>query len=169
MFESNLRNALTDAKMGKDMTRSAGEGVWAYYVRATCYPSQPDNVEQLDSKHKALVEELNSIKELSKDEKNSLRSAKSVIGKAVSNGVDVWQREDSGAIKSDDKMLPMPKGKSELQEAKTDFERMMAYIDGATKKWESDTREVFNEEQLNQIWAGLAVLADSVLAARNEQ
>jgi len=169
MFEKNLRNALSDAKAGKDMSRTAGEGVWANYVRATCYPVQSDNVEQLDSKHKALVEELNTIKELSKEEKNSLRSAKSVISKAVSHGTDVWQRNDDGSIVSDDMGNPMPKGKSELQDAKTDFERMMGFIDAAQKKWDSETRDVFTNDELNKIWAGLAVLADQVIEARNTQ
>jgi hypothetical protein len=169
MFENQLRVALQQAKEGKDISREAGQGVWANYVRATCYPVQPDNVEQLDQNHKELVEKLEQLRELSKEEKNSLRSAKSVIGKAITNNADVWQRDDVGNIKSDEAGNPLPKGKSELQEAKSDFDRMMSYIDAAQKKWDSETREVFTNEQINQMWAALATLGDQVLAARNQE
>lgn len=169
MFENQLRVALQQAKEGKDISREAGQGVWANYVRATCYPIQPDNVESLDAVHKEVVAKLEEMRELSKEEKNSLRSAKSVIGKAITNNADVWQRDDTGNIKSDEVGNPLPKGKSELQEAKSDFDKMMSYIDSATKKWDSETREVFTEDQLNQLWGVLATLSDSVLTARNEQ
>lgn len=168
-YENQLRVALQQAKEGKDITRSAGEGVWANYVRATCYPIQPENVEQLDTTHKEVVAKLESMRELSKEEKNSLRSAKSVVGKAITNNADVWQRDDVYTIKCDEVGNPMPKGKSELSEAKSDFDKMMTYIDSATKKWDSETREMFTEEQLNQLWGALATLSDSVLTARNEQ
>jgi hypothetical protein len=168
MFENQLRVALQQAKEGKDISREAGQGVWANYVRATCYPVQPDNVEQLDKEHKELVEKLEKLRELSKEEKNSLRSAKSVIGKAITNNADVWQRDDVSNIKSDEAGNPLPKGKSELQEAKSDFERMMGFIDAAQKKWDSDSREVFTDDQLSQLWGALAVLGDQVLAARGQ-
>jgi hypothetical protein len=119
--------------------------------------------------HKELVQQLENLRELSKEEKNSLRSAKSVIGKAITNNADVWQRDDVGNIKCDEVGNPLPKGKSELQEAKSDFDKMMSYIDSATKKWDSETREVFTPDQLNQLWGVLATLSDSVLTARNEQ
>ena len=157
-YENNLRVALTQAKEGKDISREAGAGVWANYVRATCYQSQPSNVEELDKQHKLLVDDLNNIKELSKEEKNSLRSAKSVIGKAVTNNVDVWQRDDTGSILTEDG-FPMPKGKSELQEAKTDFERMLGFIEQAQKKYDSETREQFTREQMNVIADAYAALA----------
>jgi hypothetical protein len=169
MFENQLRVALQQAKEGKDISREAGQGVWANYVRATCYPLQPDNVEQLDQSHKELVEKLEQLRELSKEEKNSLRSAKSVIGKAITNNADVWQRDDVGNMKCAEDGAPLPKGKSELQEAKSDFDRMMGYIDQAQKKWDSETREVFTNEQINQMWAALATLGDQVLAARNQE
>lgn len=168
MFENQLRVALQQAKEGKDISREAGQGVWANYVRATCYPVQPDNVEQLDQNHKELVEKLEQLRELSKEEKNSLRSAKSVIGKAITNNADVWQRDDTSNIKFDEAGNPLPKGKSELQEAKSDFDRMMGFIDAAQKKWDSESREVFTTEQLSQLWGALAVLGDQVLAARNQ-
>jgi hypothetical protein len=168
-YESQLRSALTAAKEGKDISREAGSGIWANYVRSTCYPVQPRNVEALDSEHKALIERLESIKELSKDEKNSLRSAKSVIGKAITNNVDVWQRNDDGiTIKSDDNDNPLPKGKSELQEAKSDYDRMMGFIEAAQKKWDSDTRESFTSEEMDRLWGAIAILADNVNSARQQ-
>jgi hypothetical protein len=167
-YENNLRVALQEAKAGKDMSREAGAGVWANYVRSTCYPVQPSNVEELDKEHKRVVGELESMKELSKEEKNSLRSAKSVIGKAVTNNVDVWKRDDSGSIETEDG-YPMPKGKSELQEAKSDFERMLSYIDSAQKKYDSETREAFNQEELQELWSKLALLADAVYQAKQAQ
>jgi transposase-like protein len=168
-YENQLRVALSQAKEGKDISREAGAGVWANYVRATCYPYTPSNVEELDSKHKEVVEQLEAMKELSKEEKNSLRSAKSVIGKAISNGVNVWKLNDSGTIETDDSGNPMPKGKSELQETKSDFDRMMAFFDGAEKKWNSETREVFTAEELATLWGKIALLADAILQAKQEQ
>ena len=167
-YENNLRAALQQAKEGKDISREAGAGVWANYVRATCYPNTPFNVEELDKEHKRVVEELENIQELSKEEKNSLRSAKSVIGKAITNGVGVWKRDDSGTIEMEDG-YPMPKGKSELQEAKSDYERMVAYIDAAQKKYDSESREAFNQEQLQELWSKLALLADAVYQAKQAQ
>jgi hypothetical protein len=125
-------------------------------------------VEELDAEHKRLVERLEEIRELSKDEKNSLRSAKSVVGKAVTNNVDVWKRDGSGTIEIDDNGNPTPKGKSELQEAKSDYERMMSYIDAAQKKWASETRESFTNEEMDSLWGAIAILADSVNSARQQ-
>lgn len=167
MYAADLRHALQLAKEGKDISREAGSGIWANYVRATCYPIQPRNVEELDREHKRVVEELESIKELSKEEKNSLRSAKSVIGKAVTNNVDVWKRNADGIIEKDEREHPTPKGKSELQEAKSDFERMMSFIEAAQKKWDSETRESFTEEQLDRLWGAIAVLGDNVNSSRH--
>jgi hypothetical protein len=167
-YENNLRVALQQAKEGKDISREAGAGVWANYVRSTCYPNTPSNVEELDKEHKRVVDALEAMRELSKEEKNSLRSAKSVIGKAITNNVDVWKRDDSGNIEQED-CYPMPKGKSELQEAKSDFERMVAYIDAAQKKYDSETREAFTQEQLQELWSKLALLADAVYQAKTAQ
>jgi hypothetical protein len=167
-YESQLRSALTAAKEGKDISREAGSGIWANYVRSTCYPVQPRNVEALDSEHKALVERLESIRALSKEEKNSLRSAKSVIGKAITNNVDVWKRNDDETIECDEQGNPTPKGKSELQEAKSDYDRMMGFIEAAQKKWDSDTRESFTADELERLWGAIAVLADSVNSARQQ-
>jgi hypothetical protein len=167
-YESQLRSALTAAKEGKDISREAGSGIWANYVRSTCYPVQPRNVEALDSEHKALIERLESIRALSKEEKNSLRSAKSVIGKAITNNVDVWKRNDDDTIECDDDGNPTPKGKSELQEAKSDYDRMKGFIEAAQKKWDSDTRESFTADELERLWGAIAVLADSVNSARQQ-
>ena len=158
-YENELRDALSQSKDAKDASRSAGEGIWANYVRATCYPYTPRDMEGLDATHKNVVETLNNIRQLTKEEKNSLRSAKCVVGKAITNNVDVWKRTDEGAVENDDNGHPMPKGKSELNEAKSDFDRMMSFIEQASKKYDSDTREQFTREQMNVIADAYAALA----------
>lgn len=157
-YENQLRVALSQAKEGKDITREAGQGVWANYVRATCYPVAPGNVEELDSRHKELVQTLTDMKELSKEEKNSLRSAKSVIGKAITNNVDMWNREDDGTI-AHESGQPMPKGKSELSESKSDFQRLMDGIKAAQGKYDSDSREQFTREQMKELADAYGALA----------
>ena len=158
-YETELRNALSTSKDAKDASRNAGEGIWANYVRATCYPYAPRDMEGLDSTHKNLVSTLNNIRELTKDEKNSLRSAKCVVGKAITNNIDVWKRDEGGGFETDAEGDPLPKGKSELNEAKTDFDRMMAFIEQASKKYDSDTREQFTREQMSSIADAYAALA----------
>jgi hypothetical protein len=158
-YENELRDALSQSKDAKDASRSAGEGIWANYVRATCYPYAPRDMEGLDATHKNVVETLNNIRELTKEEKNSLRSAKCVVGKAITNNMDVWKRTAEGAVENDDNGHPMPKGKSELNEAKSDFDRMMAFIEQASKKYDSDTREQFTREQMSTIADAYAALA----------
>ena len=166
-FNTQLRSALSQAKEGKDISREAGQGVWANYVRATCYPDTPSNVEQLDARNKALIAELDSIKELSKEEKNSLRSAKSVVAKAITNNIGVWQRDDNDAIIMEDSQ-PMPKGKSELSDVKSDFDRMMGFIDAAQKKYDSDTCEPFTTEELRTLSDKYAALAYAMIEAAKQ-
>jgi hypothetical protein len=167
-FNTQLRTALAQAKEGKDISREAGQGVWANYVRAVAYGFTVFTVEDLEKQHKVVVEALNDQKELSKEEKNSLRSAKSVVAKAVTNNVDIWQREDHGGIKMEAGQ-PMPKGKSELSEAKTDYQRMMGFIESATKKYESDTRDSFTREELKAMADAYASLANSMIEELNMQ
>jgi hypothetical protein len=161
-YINDLRSALSIGKDAKENSRQAGAGTWANYVRSTCYPQTPATVEGLDSVHKELVEELNSIRELSKDEKNSLRSAKSVISKAVAKGVDVWQRDDSGCIMTDEKGDPLPKGKSELQDAKTDAERLMGLLEQFDKTFNKESREPLLREELEALKDKLMAVAASV-------
>ena len=157
-FISTLRNDLSASSNAKDVSRKAGEGVFANYVRATCYDQRITSVDKLETIHKKVIEELEAIKELGKAEKNSLRSAKCTVAKAVTNNVDVWQRDESGSILYEND-LPMPKGKSELNTTKTDFQTMMYFIESARKKFESETRDVFTseeQEQLAKLYADLA-------------
>lgn len=168
-YESQLRAALSESKDAKDASRTAGEGIWANYVRTTCFPNTPTNVEELNAKHKQVVEQLDSIRELTKDEKNSLRSAKSVIGKAITSNVDVWKREDGFIVMEDGN--PMPKGKSELNETKSDYDRMVGFIEQAQKKYDSDALEAFTVEQMSTLADMYAALAHRMVedyqAARN--
>jgi hypothetical protein len=167
-FNGQLRAALTSAKEGKDISREAGVGVWANYVRATCWSDTPSDVEQLDARHKALVIELDNISELSKDEKNSLRSAKCVVAKAITNNIGVWQLDDSGTTIFEDGK-PMPKGKSELSATKSDFERMMGFIDAAQKKYDSDTCEPFTAEELRTLSDKYSILAYAMIESAKQQ
>lgn len=167
LFNTQLRSALSQAKEGKDISREAGQGVWANYVRATCYPDTPGNVEELDARNKALIVVLDSMKELSKEEKNSIRSAKSVIAKAITNNIGVWQRDDNDAIIMEDGQ-PMPKGKSELSDVKSDFDRMMGFIDAAQKKYDSETCEPFTTEELRTLSDKYAALAYAMIEAAKQ-
>ena len=161
---ANLRDALRNQGKAKDESRTAGEGVWANYVRATCWPEQPQDVEHLNAKHKELVQELCQYGDLTKEEKNSLRSAKSVIAKAITNNVGVWQVGDDGYIVrnvvTDE---PMPKGKSELQEGKTDFQRLMGYIDSARRKLESDTLEPLTADEIGELATAASQVAHALI------
>jgi hypothetical protein len=150
-YVSDLRAALSSLKDAKETSRSAGSGMWANYVRSTCYPETPASVEALENAHKSLIEQLNQMRELTKEEKNSLRSAKSVIGKAISNGVDVWQTDERSNIIQDDNGDPLPKGKSELQEAMTDFQRLMKLLDQFDKTFSKDTRDPLTAEELESL------------------
>lgn len=161
-FINILRNNLQTSKDAKDVSRKAGEGVFANYVRSTCYDQTIRNVEQLEQVHKTVVEELENLKELSKEEKNSLRSAKCTVAKAITNGVDVWQRDDSGNILFEND-LPMPKGKSELNTTKTDFQIMIGLIEQASKKFYSETRDVFTTEEQQQLADAYASLAHAMI------
>lgn len=146
----DLRVSLRDQGQAKDASRTAGEGVWANYVRATMYSYAPETVEQLGATHKNLTEALTHLGELSKEEKNSLRSAKSVVAKAITNNVDVWKRDEQGEIVHENGK-PMPKGKSELQEAKTDFQKLLDMARTAAKKLDSEHLEPFTEGELKEL------------------
>ena len=77
-----LRTALTSMAEGKDITREAGAGIWGNYVRAVCLSGgQPImlNGNEFAVKHAAVMDELEEIKPLTKEEKNSIASAKCVI------------------------------------------------------------------------------------------
>lgn len=157
-YISNLRKDLATSQSAKDVSRKAGEGVFANYIRSTCYDQKVSNVDQLEAVHKKVIEELTEIAELSKAEKNSLRSAKCTVAKALTNNVDVWQRDEGGGILHE-ACVPMPKGKSELNTTKTDFQHMLSFIENARKKFESETRDVFTHEeqqQLADLYASLA-------------
>jgi hypothetical protein len=43
---------------------------------------------------------------------------------------------------------------------------MMAYIEAAQKKWDSETRESFTSEELDRLWGAIAVLGDNVNSSR---
>ncbi len=65
----------------------------------------------------------------------------------------------------------MPKGKSELNETKSDYDRMVSFIEQAQKKYDSDTLEAFTVEQMSTLADMYAALAHRMVedyqAARN--
>ena len=160
-FTQELRTALSSGKDAKDASRTAGTGIWANYVRATCYPNTPTNIEVLSDHHKNLVTELNNIQPLTKDEKNSLRSAKCVVAKAITKNMDVWLRDELGFIVVDTD--PMPVAKSELSESKSDYDRMLGFIEQANAKYSSDTRDEFTAEELSTLANLYSTLAHSMI------
>lgn len=161
-FIKTLRSNLAASKDAKDVSRKAGEGVFANYIRATCFQKPIHNVEELENAHKNVVADLAEIADLSKEEKNSLRSAKCTVAKAIVNGVDVWQRDEHGYIVHEDG-LPMPKGKSELNTAKTDFQLMLSLIESASKKFYSESRDVFTTDEQKQLADAYASLAHAMI------
>jgi hypothetical protein len=148
---SLLRDALVAQQNGKDISREAGAGIWGNYVRSVMsFAGQPVMCDgnAFEAKHNAVIEELNMIKELSKAEMNSLRSAKCVIKKVVEAGkpTTVWQYEADGTVRRDDYGFMQPVGKSELSDTKTDLQRMLAAIATMQKKIDSEACELGGTE-----------------------
>ncbi len=157
----DLFDALTLGAQAKENGRAAGAGIWGNYVPAVCYVRSASDAEALDVAHKELIAELEAIGPLTKDHKNSLTSAKSVVKKAIMNGVDIWRREADGSIVFEDDK-PVPRGKNDLQESKSDYEKVLAQVDALIKKFVSDTREPFTAAQLETIAGRLLVFAEGV-------
>lgn len=163
-FVRDLRQAISATILAKEGVRAAGTGLWAAYVRATMWDNAPSNEDQFDARHTAVLAEMEAIAPLSKEERNSVTSAKSVIKKAVQNGVDVWKRDESGFVIMDEHGKPTPRGKNDLQDAKSDYDRMLAGVDALIKKFGADTREPFSQEQLDTLSLRLLGLAESIRA-----
>jgi hypothetical protein len=157
----DLFDALTLGAQAKENGRAAGAGTWGNYVPAVAYARASPDAEALDESHKALIADLETIGPLTKDQKNSLTSAKSIIKKAIIRGVDLWRRDDSGSIVFEDGK-PVPRGKNDLQESKTDYEKVLAQVDALIKKFESEGREPFTVTQLETIAGRLLVFAEGV-------
>ena len=167
MYSINeLRTSIAEALVAKEAGTKAKGNLWANYVRATMYEDAPRDENSMDARHTAVVAELEAIKPLSKDEKNSLTSAKCIVKKAVVNGIDVWQRDDSGNIVFEDDK-PMPRGKSDLQNAKSDFDRVTDMVESLIKLMGKETREPFSDEQLETIASRLLVVAGNVATERD--
>ncbi len=165
-FITDLRRAITATVEGKENLRAAGAGLWASYVRSTMWENAPTNVEAFDARHAAVVAEMEEISPLSKEEKNSITSAKSVVKNAVLRGVDVWKRDGEGSITFDEAGKPIPRGKNDLQDAKSDFERMLAGVDSLIKKFGAETREPFSADELDTLAIRLLGLAESIASEK---
>lgn len=147
---TSLRSALRDQQNGKDMSRNAGEGIWAFYVRATMAPAkQPEchTSEEFERQHKGVVAELEAIEPLTPAEKNSLRSAKCVVKKMVDAGnpAGVWQT-DAGTFKRNEDGELMPKGKSELQDKRSDKDTILKAIEGIRSKLTKEDSDLLADD-----------------------
>jgi hypothetical protein len=148
---SALRTAMTSMVEGKDATREAGTGIWGNYVRSVMSQhGQPmmRDANEFAAVHTQVVEELEAIKPLSKEEKNSLTSAKCVIKKVCEAGksLSVWKYNEDGSVAKDEFGYMLPVGKSELADSKTDAQRMLAAIAAMTKKLQSASIEMDGSE-----------------------
>lgn len=164
---NNLRTALSGKESAAEAGRAAGEGIWTYYARAMLhFDSVPDTTDSFDHKHVALVGKLEAIRPLTKNERNSLISAKCVLRKAFENKVQVWRTDDAGSVimtaDADGVQCPTPRGKNDLQDAKSDFDKIMACIENAKKKFCADTREPFTKEQYEELSRVILALAFDV-------
>lgn len=160
-----LRQSVADAVAAKEAGTIAKGNLWTNYVRATMYEDAPTTVDAFDARHAAVVAAMEEVRPLSKDEKNSLSSAKCIVKKCVGAAIDVWQRDDSGNIVFEGGM-PMPRGKSDLQNAKTDFDRVTDAIESLIKMVGKESREPFSDEQLETIASRLLVVASNVSTER---
>lgn len=160
-FIYELRASLTATDTAAEATRAAGTGLWASYCRSVMWGDNvPICVDALDAKHTEVVAELEAIAPLTKSERSSLTSAKCVIKNAVANGKDVWRRDALGlTVECDEEGRPMPRGKNDLQDDKSDFEKVMKQLQALEKKVSSDTREHFTSDQLEQVAASIKTLA----------
>lgn len=162
-----LRASLAGKEAASEQGRAAGEGIWTYYARAILhFDAPPDTVDSFDNKHTAIVSKLEAIKGLTKNERNSLISAKCVLRKAFEAKVQVWRTDDKGAVimtpDADGVACPTPRGKNDLQDAKSDFDKVMSYIDNAKKKFSADTREPFTKAQYEALSTAILALAFDV-------
>ena len=160
-----LRQSISDALAAKEAGAKAKGNLWADYVRATMYEDEPTSPDAFDARHAKVCAALEDVKPLSKDEKNSLASAKCIIKKAVVNSIDVWQRDEDGNIVHEGGK-PQPRGKSDLQNAKSDFDRVTDSIEALIKLMGKETREPFSDEQLETIATRLLVVASNVATER---
>jgi hypothetical protein len=160
-----LRQSVADALAAKVAGTAAKTNLWANYVRATMYEDAPRDENTFDARHAKVCAELEAVRPMTKDEKNSLASAKCIVKKAVMNSIDVWQRDDSDNIVFEGSD-PTPRGKSDLQNAKSDFDRVTDSIEALIKLMGKETREPFSDEQLETIASRLLVVAANVGAER---
>ncbi len=164
---TDIAGALSATGKAKEDSRAAGEGLWTYICRALCAsgtnPDMPATVDVLETRFKKLLLDLADVRTLTKKDKNSLRSAKSVLKGAISNGVPtIWRvNADTSLYEYSDKdggLLPL--GKSELQNSKDDFTKVDNLMDSVSKLFKKDGRDTFDTDQLDLLMEkGLALLS----------
>jgi hypothetical protein len=165
-YITDLRTSITATVEAKANGRAAGAGLWASYVRSTMLDNAPTNVDAFDSRHTNVMAELEAIKPLSKEERNSLSSAKSIVKSAVERCIDVWQRTDSGDFVQGDDGHPLPRGKSDLQNDKSLFELLMKACEGMTKKLTADDADPLTQEQRDEFAAAMLACVEAASKVR---
>lgn len=161
IFIKNLRQSIADTVTGRANTRAAGAGLWAWYVRATMSENAPTDENQFVARHESVKKELEEVAPMSKEERNSINSAKSVIKSAVIRGLDVWKRDATGTQELDEEGYAIPRGKSDLQNDKSDFDRIISMLSNVEKITQDEKFEPLSSEQKDEV----AMHIKSILAA----
>jgi hypothetical protein len=161
-YVQDLRNSISETVDAKAAGKAAGAGLWAAYVRSTMWDNTPTTVDAFDERHTRVLAELEMISPLSKEEKNSVTSAKCVIKGAVQRNVDVWRRDDAGMVEKDDNGDPVPRGKSDLQEDRSMFDMLMKAVKGMNKRLTAEPADPLTDEQREEF---ARAMMDVLLAA----
>lgn len=150
---NELRDAIYQQVEAKANARAAGQGLWAWYVRASMFENTPTTGDEFDLRATAIKDALEAIKPMSKAERNSIASAKSIVKACVEAGVDVWKRTASGDIEKDATGQPMPRGKSDLQNDKTPMEKLLKTLSTAETMVQADDWPTLSESERLEVLA----------------
>ena len=162
----SLRQQLHDIETAKEEGTEAKTNFWRDYVRTMMMDrntSSPDD-NKFNEDAKNLSASLNEQSPLSKNEKNCIASAKSVIRKAHNNGIPVFVTDEHGNQVMDTDGLPKVRGKSELQEAQSDYVRISKCLGMADKIMTREGRELFTTMECDALAQLLVELAKKVSA-----
>lgn len=156
---SDLRAALSTESTGKDASRKAGAGIWAFYTNHMEEQGAIGSLNEgaIDAAHASLLSELEELKPLEKNEKNSLTSAKCVLKKAAAAGKPVFRVGDDGLRIIEDGLY-IPRGKNELQDDVPWFEGLTKKLAGIVKYAGKDEAELLTDAQRAAVAAELALL-----------
>ena len=130
---SVLREELARIEQSKIEGQESKSNFWYHYVLETFDSAVHDDAESFVAQAKRVANALAEERPLTKNEKNSLASAKSVLKKCAAQNVSPYVLEADGTIAIDENGARKVRGKSELQEEKTAYQKLMQSL-GAAKK-----------------------------------